>query len=145
MTNSVDEALSTRVAPAAQSVHYRWNALFPDRPDVQFDLSGDIWRSVRGHRLHSDAFSGGERLAARLLLQLAILTETTTAGFCWIDEPRESLDPTRRRLVAALLSESRQALGLRQLVVTTYEEVAGHLAAANEETLIRYVRASAQA
>lgn len=146
LTNSVDEALSTLVAPAAQSVRHRWNALFPDRPDVQFDLAGEIWRSVRGHRLHSDAFSGGERVAARLLLQLTILTETTTAGFCWIDEPLESLDPTRRRLVAALLSESREALGLRQLVVTTYEEeLAGHLAAANEETLIRYVRASAQA
>ena len=146
LTNSVDEALSTLVAPAAQSVRHRWNALFPDRPDVQFDLSGDIWRSVHGHQLHSDAFSGGERVAARLLLQLAILTETTTAGFCWIDEPLESLDPTRRRLVASLLSESRQALGLRQLVVTTYEEeLAGHLAAANEQTLIQYVRASAQA
>jgi hypothetical protein len=41
-----------------------------------------------------------------------------------------------------MLSHGRKATGLRQLVVTTYEEdLAAQLAAADEFTFIEYVRA----
>src|SRR5205085_12258753 len=100
----------------------RWNGLFPDRPDLQFDLDGRQWREVNGLQLPLESFSAGEQTAARLLMQLAILTAATRVDFCWLDEPLEHLDPKTRRLVAGMLSDGRRATGLSQLVVTTYEE-----------------------
>lgn len=141
LMNTIDEVLANEVEPLAEKVGQRWNTLFADRPDLRFDLDGDLWREFRGHRLGIDAFSAGEQMAARLLMQLAILTSATSVRFCWIDEPLEHLDPKTRRLVAGMLSHGRDALGLRQLVVTTYEEeLAQRLSEADETTLVQYVR-----
>lgn len=140
--DAIDEVLRNEVAPLAEKVGERWNTLFPDRPELRFDLEGDLWREFRGHRLNVEAFSKGEQIAARLLMQLAILTSATSVEFCWIDEPLEHLDPKTRRLVAGMLSHGRDALGLRQLVVTTYEEeLAQRLSEADETTTVQYVRA----
>jgi DNA repair exonuclease SbcCD ATPase subunit len=142
LTDTIDEVLANEVEPLAMKVGERWNTLFADRPDLRFDLDGDLWREFRGHRLGIDAFSAGEQMAARLLMQLAILTSATRVKFCWIDEPLEHLDPKTRRLVAGMLSHGRDALGLRQLVVTTYEEeLAQRLSEADETTTVQYVRA----
>ena len=142
LTETIDEVLANEVEPLAEKVGERWNTLFADRPDLRFDLDGDLWREFRGHRLGIDAFSAGEQMAARLLMQLAILTSATGVKFCWIDEPLEHLDPKTRRLVAGMLSHGRDALGLRQLVVTTYEEeLAQRLSEADETTIVQYVRA----
>ena len=91
--DSIDEVLRNEVEPLAAKVGERWNTLFPDRPWLRFDLKGDLWRDFRGHRLSVEAFSKGEQIAARLLMQLAILTSATNVEFCWIDEPLEQLDP----------------------------------------------------
>ena len=142
--SALDDALTAQLRPTAEAVGERWNSLFADRPDLHFDIKGDIWRELRGHQLDIDAFSAGERIAARLLMRLAILTTTTRAEFCWVDEPLEHLDPRARRLVARMLSDGRKAMPLRQLVVTTYEEdLAQLLADANDETHIARVRAPA--
>jgi DNA repair exonuclease SbcCD ATPase subunit len=142
LMDTIDEVLANEVEPLAVKVGERWNTLFADRPDLRFDLDGDLWREFRGHRLGIDAFSAGEQMAARLLMQLAILTSATSVKFCWIDEPLEHLDPKTRRLVAGMLSHGRNALGLRQLVVTTYEEeLAQRLSEADETTIVQYVRA----
>jgi DNA repair exonuclease SbcCD ATPase subunit len=142
LTDTIDEVLANEVEPLAAKVGERWNTLFADRPDLRFDLDGDLWREFRGHRLGIDAFSAGEQMSARLLMQLAILTSATRVRFCWVDEPLERLDPRTRRLVAGLLSHGRTALGLRQLVVTTYEEeLAQRLSEADETTTVQYVRA----
>ena len=144
--SSLDDALTAQLQPTAQAVGEKWNGLFADRPDLHFDVTGDMWRDLHGHQLNIDAFSAGERIAARLLMRLAILTTTTSAEFCWVDEPLEHLDPKARRLVARMLSDGREALRLRQLVVTTYEEdLAQLLADSNEETHIARVRAAVQA
>ncbi|WP_420445190.1 AAA family ATPase [Candidatus Poriferisodalis sp.] len=142
--STLDDALAAQLRPTAEAVGEKWNALFADRPDLHFDIAGDMWRDLRGHQLNIDAFSAGERIAARLLMRLAILTTTTRAQFCWVDEPLEHLDPRARRLVARMLSDGRKAMRLRQLVVTTYEEdLAQLLADDNEETHIARVRAPA--
>lgn len=143
--DAIDEVLHSEVAPLAEKVGERWNSLFPDRPELRFDLEGDLWRDFRGHQLNVEAFSKGEQIAARLLMQLAILTTATSVEFCWIDEPLEHLDPKTRRLVAGMLSHGRDVLGLRQLVVTTYEEeLAQRLSEADEATIVQYVRASVE-
>lgn len=139
---SIDDVLTQEVQPVQRAVARRWNGLFVNRPDLQFDLDGELWRGVDGHRLPLAGFSAGETTAARLLMQLAILTTATTADFCWFDEPLETLDPRTRRRVAAMLAQGRKATGLRQLVITTYEEdLAAQLAQAEPNTRVEYVRA----
>jgi DNA repair exonuclease SbcCD ATPase subunit len=143
---SIDDVLRNEIVPVRRAVGRRWNDLFADRPDLHFDLDGNQWRDVRGHRLPLDGFSAGEQTAARLLMQLAILTTATRVDFCWFDEPLEHLDPRTRRLVAGMLAHGRKATGLRQLVVTTYEEeLAAQLADADDLTAIEYVRAGPMA
>jgi DNA repair exonuclease SbcCD ATPase subunit len=142
LSQSVDDVLRNEVDPVAKAVGERWNSLFADRPHLWFDLEGDLWRELGDRRLPIDAFSTGERASARLLMQLAILTTATKVDFCWFDEPLEHLDPRTRRRIAGMLSHGRKATGLRQLVVTTYEEeLAQELADADELTAIEYVRA----
>jgi DNA repair exonuclease SbcCD ATPase subunit len=142
LSEAVDDVLRNEIIPVGDAVRSRWNELFADREDLHFDLDGNQWRNVRGHRLGVEGFSAGEQTAARLLMQLAILTTATTVDFCWLDEPLEHLDPKTRRLVAGMLSHGRKATGLRQLVVTTYEEdLTVQLEATDELTFVEYVRA----
>jgi predicted ABC-type transport system involved in lysophospholipase L1 biosynthesis ATPase subunit len=64
-------------------------------------------------------------MTARLLLHLLALDAATQAGFCWIDEPLEHLDPDTRRQVPSL-AVTPSASGVGQiLVTTTYEEPLG--------------------
>lgn len=139
---SIDEVLDQEVTPVRRAIERRWNALFRDRAGLEFDLDGNLWRLVNGERLDIEGFSAGEQTAAKILMQLAILTTATAVDFCWFDEPLEHLDPRTRRHVASLLAQGRKATGLRQLVVTTYEEeLAAQLAEAEESARIEYVRA----
>ncbi len=65
-------------------------------------------------------------MTARLLLHLLALDAATQAGFCWIDEPPEHLDPDTRRQVPSLLAVTPSASGVGQIpVTTTYEEPLG--------------------
>ncbi|MDP9451923.1 MAG: AAA family ATPase [Actinomycetota bacterium] len=142
LAGTVDELLHSQISPLASLVAERWNRLFANRPDLRVDPTGRLWRDIAGAELPYSAFSAGEQTAARLLLQLVVLTSATTARFCWVDEPLEHLDPTTRRLVAGMLSRGKRATGLNQLVVTTYEEdLARRLAAADDATHVLYVRA----
>lgn len=142
LLTSIDDVLTHEIRPVQRAVARRWNGLFVDRPDLQFDLDGELWRVVDGHRLPLAGFSAGETTAARLLMQIAILTTATTADFCWFDEPLETLDPRARRRVASMLAQGRKATGLQQLVVTTYEEeLAAQLAGAELDARVEYVRA----
>jgi DNA repair exonuclease SbcCD ATPase subunit len=139
---SIDDEIRHNVEPVQELVAERWNGLFPDRPDLQFDLDGRQWREVNNLPLPFESFSTGEQVAARLIMQVAILTAATSVDFCWFDEPLEHLDPRTRRLVAGMLSDGRRATGLSQVVVTTYEEeLAAHLARTDDATKIEYVRA----
>jgi hypothetical protein len=139
---AIDDVLDREVAPVRRAVERRWNDLFRDRAGLEFDLDGNLWRLVHGERLDIEGFSAGEQTAAKLLMQLAIITTATAVDFCWFDEPLEHLDPRTRRHVASLLAQGRKAVGLRQLVVTTYEEeLAAQLAEAEESASIEYVRA----
>lgn len=143
---AIDDVLDREVAPVRRAVQRRWNDLFRDRAGLEFDLDGNLWRLVRGQRLDVEGFSAGEQTAAKILMQLAILTTATAVDFCWFDEPLEHLDPRTRRHIASLLAQGRKATGLRQLVVTTYEEeLAAQLAEAEESARIEYVRAGPMA
>lgn len=137
----VDEALKELIAPMREEIGTRWEQLFIDRPDLQIEPSGAISRLVNGESLPFKAFSAGEQMSARLLLRLIMIASTTAAGFCWIDEPLEHLDPTTRRLTAGMLARGALAGGIGQMVVTTYEDdLARLLARESDRTEIIYVR-----
>src|SRR5207253_8110185 len=100
---------------------------------------------VNGEALPYSAFSAGEQAGAMLLLRLVTLSTATTARFSWIDEPLEHLDPSTRRLTAAMLAQGGHGDGIRQLVVTTYEEeLARDLARADDGTGVVFVRTQAE-
>lgn len=142
LLKSIDDVLNNEITPVRRAVARRWDGLFLNRRDLEFDLDGELWRLVNGHRLPLLGFSAGEQTAARLLMQLAILTTATNVDFCWFDEPLENLDPSTRRRVAGLLAQGRKTTGLRQLVVTTYEaELAAQLAQVEDLARVEYVRA----
>lgn len=141
VTAAVDALMSQTVAPLTDELAGRWKALFDDRGELRL-RGGAVSRTVNGLDLPFAAFSDGEQTSAQLLLRLLVLDAATDAGFCWIDEPLEHLDPAARRHVASLLARARSSSGLRQVVVTTYEEpLARRLALRHpEETRIVYVR-----
>lgn len=137
----VSRALDQYIAPLTQEIRRRWKHLFADRPDLQIEPSGELTRRMEGYDLPFEAFSAGEQSSARLLLRLVSLTTATAARFCWIDEPLEHLDPTTRRLTAGMLARGAGTSGIRQLVVTTFEEeLAGLLERTSDDVHLLHVR-----
>lgn len=129
-----------RIDPLAEQVRLRWRELFGEdgltlRPD------GSIVRIVGDRVLPWDSLSGGERIWARLVTHLLVLTASTRLPFAWFDEPLEHLDPRMRRAVAASLTSATSAGTPVQLLVTTYEyAIARELSAAWEHSTIRHIR-----
>jgi DNA repair exonuclease SbcCD ATPase subunit len=118
---AVGTLMAQTVSPLADELDSRWKLLFADRGDVRLE-SGLLSREINGQSLSYDAFSEGEKAFAQVLLRLLVLDAATRAGFCWIDEPLEHLDPRTRRHVASMLARAVSSSNARQIVVTTYEE-----------------------
>jgi DNA repair exonuclease SbcCD ATPase subunit len=114
--------LDGTIGPLAREISSRWKRLFADRGTITLSGDGALSRDVNGETLPLRSFSTGEKMAARLLLHLLALDAATQAGFCWIDEPLEHLDPDTRRQVASLLAVTPSTSGVGQILVTTYEE-----------------------
>ena len=109
-----------RIDPLTQEVAWRWKRLF-GTGDLVLNPNGTIRRKVGARELKLSELSGGERVWAQLVTRLLVLSASTRAPFVWLDEPLEHLDPTLRTIVAATLVRASSA-GLRQIVVTTYED-----------------------
>jgi DNA repair exonuclease SbcCD ATPase subunit len=114
--------LDGTIAPLTREISSRWKRLFADRGTITLSGQGALSRDVNGETLPLRSFSTGEKMTARLLLHLLALDAATQAGFCWIDEPLEHLDPDMRRQVASLLAVMPSTSGVGQILVTTYEE-----------------------
>ncbi|HVL04868.1 MAG TPA: AAA family ATPase [Acidimicrobiales bacterium] len=119
---TVTTVLGRQLEPLAAEVNRRWEAVFPDRPNLQLTPDGELSRDIDGAPLEFAAFSAGEQTVAKLMMRLTTLLATTTVPFCWIDEPLEHLDPVSRQLVGSTLAHLSAAGGLEQILVTTYEE-----------------------
>ena len=118
------KVLEAQLGPVSDEVNRRWEAVFPDRPGLRLDSTGQMARTFDDDEEEIDfrSFSSGEKVVAKLLLRLATLTSTTEVPFCWIDEPLEHLDPDARSYVAQTLAYLSSADALTQIVVTTYEQ-----------------------
>ncbi len=119
---TVTTVLGRQLEPLAAEVNRRWEAVFPDRPNLHLTPDGELSRDIEGAPLEFAAFSAGEQTVAKLMMRLTTLLATTTVPFCWIDEPLEHLDPVSRQLVGSTLAHLSAAGGLEQIFVTTYEE-----------------------
>ena len=119
---TVTTVLGRQLEPLAAEVNRRWEAVFPDRPNLHLTPDGELSRHIDGAPLEFAAFSAGEQTVAKLMMRLTTLLATTTVPFCWIDEPLEHLDPVSRQLVGSTLAHLSAAGGLEQIFVTTYEE-----------------------
>jgi DNA repair exonuclease SbcCD ATPase subunit len=119
---TVSTVLGRQLEPLAAEVNRRWEAVFPDRPNLHLTPDGELSRDIDGAPLEFAAFSAGEQTVAKLMMRLTTLLATTTVPFCWIDEPLEHLDPVSRQLVGSTLAHLSAAGGLEQIFVTTYEE-----------------------
>jgi DNA repair exonuclease SbcCD ATPase subunit len=138
--------LEQGIEPLAESLDMHWSQLFRNRPGLVLAEDGGLTRTVGEAALVSSQFSDGERMVAQLLLRLLVLKATTRLPFMWIDEPLEHLDPDTRRALSLLLATApfSDSAGLRQVVMTTYEEpLVRRLQAAIPNTHVRYVRAAA--
>ena len=135
------EVVQSELGPIIEEVNRRWDALFADRPGLRVTSDGAISRPLETQDLSLSAFSSGEKMAAILLVRLAILVKTTRVPFLWIDEPLEHLDPDARRFVATTLAHLSEDEALAQIVVTTYEEPLANMLAgqADAGVYLRYL------
>jgi DNA repair exonuclease SbcCD ATPase subunit len=107
--------------------------------------NGTIQRRIGTRELKLNELSGGERIWAQLVTRLLVLSASTLAPFVWLDEPLEHLDPKLRRIVAGTLVSASESDGLRQIVVTTYEDaLARQLAEDNEKAKMMLIRSGDQ-
>jgi hypothetical protein len=122
LNTTITTVLERQLQPVAAEVNRRWEAVFPDRPNLYVLPDGQMSRRIEGDELEFGAFSAGEQTVAKLMMRLTTLLATTTVPFCWVDEPLEHLDPVSRRLVGSTLAHLSAPGGLEQIFVTTYEE-----------------------
>lgn len=140
--SSADSIAAERIEPITREVQWRWKRVF-GAEGLQLRPDGSIVRQVGERELPFQSLSGGEKVWALLVTRLLVLSASTRVGFLWLDEPLEHLDPRLRGLVARALVKAAKTSGLRQVVVTTYEQgLAQQLVGDEAQVTIRYVRSS---
>lgn len=136
----IDALIEERINPLTEQVTSRWKTVFKgSRPVLTLAPSGEL-KLMRGdHTIAFPDMSAGERAVALLITRLLVMSVTTPAGFLWLDEPLEQLDPANRRLIGQLLTASSSGT-IRQLVVTTFEEeIARRLEQSAPDAHVKYV------
>ena len=143
MLESVAERyMDDSIHPLTAEVANRWKRLFGGGEGLQLNPDGSIVMNRRGRTLTFEDLSGGERVSALLVTRLLVLTASTDAGFAWLDEPLEHLDPRRRHTLGVTLAKATSGGGIRQILITTYEEtLARQLAASSDDVHVLYVKA----
>jgi DNA repair exonuclease SbcCD ATPase subunit len=130
---SADEIVAAEIEPLTDQIKWRWKLLFHNE-GLQFRADGSFVRNVGERELSWSTLSGGERIWARLVAHLAVISASTTVPFAWFDEPLEHLAPEARRSVASALSHVTETGPLHQVVVTTYEHAIARQNAADVES-----------
>lgn len=108
------------IEPLAQEIEMRWKKVFGSG-GLEISPEGHLTRRVGTRQLGFESFSGGEKVWAQLLTRLLVTSASTKAPFVWLDEPLEHLDPRLRKIVAGTLAKATSGVGIRQVIVTTYE------------------------
>lgn len=117
---AVTEVTESLIEPVANEVTWRWKRLFASG-GLTLRSDGTIVREEQGEELPWSTLSDGERIWARIVTHLLVITSSTRLPFIWFDEPLEHLDPQLRHAVAASLATATEGGNPKQLLVTTYE------------------------
>jgi DNA repair exonuclease SbcCD ATPase subunit len=137
LNSTISSVLGEQLVPLSLEVNRRWQAVFPDRPNLKVLPDGTMSRDVGGSPLAFAAFSAGEKMVARLMMRITTLLATTRVPFCWVDEPLEHLDPRNRHLVGSMLAHLGSGPDLEQIFVTTYEEPLARRLAESQPNRVR--------
>ena len=142
LTEAAERLTQDRIEPLVTEVRWRWKRLFGD-DGLQLRPDGSIVRVVGDRELGWESLSGGERIWARVVTHILILSVSTRLPFAWFDEPLEHLDPRMRRAVASSLTSVTGLGGPPQILVTTYEHaIARQLSAGTDGASVVNVRAN---
>ncbi|MGH2732288.1 MAG: AAA family ATPase [Actinomycetota bacterium] len=126
--------VSESIDPIAAEVARRWKLLMGTRGGLRLRPDGRLCMKRGEHEIEFRSMSGGEKAIAVLLTHLFLVGATTRAGFMWLDEPLEHLDPRNRRMLASTLAQAART-GLRQILVTTYEDTLARGLALSDPTV----------
>ncbi|AEG59259.1 SMC family ATPase [Desulforamulus ruminis] len=116
----VARSLTSRVAARAQNIY---NAMTRDASQFSW-RSGDYSLSlttVSGEKRFA-SLSGGQQMKAALAMQLALVKEFSSAGFCAFDEPTYGLDVEGRELLAEAIASSQEECRFEQLLLVSHDQ-----------------------
>lgn len=112
--------LTCRVAAQAQAIYnsmsnevaqFHWRA-----GDYSLTVT-----TVSGEKRFA-SLSGGQQMKAALAMQLALVKEFSTAGFCAFDEPTYGLDTESRIMLAEAVSKAQQECKFEQLLLVSHDQ-----------------------
>lgn len=116
----VAKNLTLRVAAQAQVIYNSMSqeaSQFTWRPgDYSLTLT-----TVSGEKRFA-SLSGGQQMKAALAMQLALVREFSSAGFCAFDEPTYGLDSEGRTLLAEAIARAQNECRFEQLLLVSHDQ-----------------------
>lgn len=112
--------LTARVASQAQAIY---NSMSSEAAQFHW-RSGDYSLSVTtvaGEKRFA-SLSGGQQMKAALAMQLALVKEFSTAGFCAFDEPTYGLDAESRVMLAEAIGKAQEECKFEQLLLVSHDQ-----------------------
>lgn len=116
----VAQGLTRRIQSRAQTI---FNAM--SREPVQFEWDAGEYKltvhTTAGPRRFTQ-LSGGQQMKVAIAMQLALVKEFSSAGFCAFDEPTYGLDSESRSLLAEAIVQAQNECRFEQLFVVSHDE-----------------------
>lgn len=112
--------LTTKVAAQAQAIY---NTMSNEAAQFQWrasDYSLSV-TTVSGEKRFA-SLSGGQQMKAALAMQLALVKEFSSAGFCAFDEPTYGLDAESRIMLAEAISKAQEECQFTQLLLVSHDQ-----------------------
>lgn len=112
--------LTNRVAAQAQAIY---NTMSSEAAQFQWRASDYSlsMTTVSGEKRFA-SLSGGQQMKAALAMQLALVKEFSTAGFCAFDEPTYGLDAESRTMLAEAISKAQEECKFTQLLLVSHDQ-----------------------
>lgn len=116
----VAQGLTRRIQNRAQTI---FNAM--SREPVQFEWDPGEYKltiQTTGGSRRFTQLSGGQQMKVAIAMQLALVKEFSSAGFCAFDEPTYGLDAESRALLADAIVQAQNECRFEQLFVVSHDE-----------------------
>ena len=112
--------LTARVAAQAQIIY---NTMSPEAAQFNWRAGDYVLTvtTVSGEKRFA-SLSGGQQMKAALAMQLALVKEFSTAGFCAFDEPTYGLDTESRLMLAEAIAKAQEECKFQQLLLVSHDQ-----------------------